>query len=526
MDVVKRAVFFLIPFFLIILGCGVSSKSNKDKNIFVDYLSSNPGTLDPCFGVDVDEARIQAKIFNGLVRYDSDLRIIPDLAEGFSISEDGKTYTFKLRKNVKFHSGHTLSSADVIFTFKRLMSKQTASSRAWVLDQILGFDEFNSGKANEIVGLKAMDNLRIEITLKKPFSPFLGLLAMPACYILSKEKLYLSDDSKKLINGTGPFRVDVWNEDLSLDFATNKDYFAGKPEISGYRFRILSQTGVQESAFLTGGSDILELRDVNFNRFYNDAKYKKYIKTASALNVYYIGFNCQKKPYDDPRLRQAFNYAIDRKLLLKAYKNNQGILAHGSIPPGLPGYDESAQAYLYDPARAKKLLTQMGVSLPFKTSVWMKPNQENLDIVQAIQDQLKKVQIDLQIKKIDWAMLKEAINNGEPEMYFLAWFADYPDAENFLAPLFHSQNWGNGGNRARFKNNEIDALIEKSQKELQHSKRIAIYKEIDKKVYQLAPWVYLWHESKSVLLSPRVQGYVQTPIPHVLKGLKLKLAIK
>jgi len=204
------------------------------------------------------------------------------------------------------------------------------------------------------------------------------------------------------------------------------------------------------------------------------------------LNAYYLGINCQKKPFDDVRVRQALNYAIDKKAIIETVLQNQGVLSHGPIPSTLPGYNCKLPAYERNTQKAKELLKDAGCpNLTMK--IYQKPSREALNITEVIQSQLSDVGITAKIVQVEWSALKEMINQGKCDTFYMAWLADYPDAENFLAPLFHSANFGAGGNRAQYKNEKVDKLIETAQATTDEKKRNKIYQQIETIIHDDAP---------------------------------------
>ncbi|MDI6704538.1 MAG: ABC transporter substrate-binding protein [bacterium] len=513
----RKAPFVMIILFGIILfGCG---KKQRDFDTLYLRLSSDVTTLDPALVVDVSGGILTSKLFNGLVRYDDKMNLIGDLAERWEISEDGCTYTFYLKQGVRFTNGRELTSYDIKYSFKRVLDKKTRSPRTWVFDRILGATEFMEGKVKDVIGLAVKDKYTIEITLKEPFSPFLGFLAMPTGYIVPKEEVerYGSGFSQHPV-GTGPFKLREWRHDERIVLEQNEDYFDEKAKVKRIEYRIIPEELTALAEFELGKLDIMGLPYAEFSRFMENPKWRPYIKSQIGLNVYYLGLNCQRSPFFNVKVRQAINYAIDKDGILNTILKNQAVLAHGSIPPTIPGYNKEINPYNYDPEKAKRLLKEAGFKDGFRMTIYQTQSKEALQLVEIFQDQLKKVGIEAHIVQREWSAYKDAINKGEPDSFYLAWIADYPDAENFLYPLFHSKNLGAPGNRARFVNKRIDKMIEEAIKTTNSEDRIRRYREIERIINQEAPWVFLWHKKEFVIHQPWVRNYKPHPIYNADKG--------
>ncbi len=506
-------------------GCCDNSLDNT--NVFSTYISSEPSNLDPARGVDVNEAVIQSRIFDGLVRYNEKMELVPDLAESWEISKDGCEYIFKLRQNVTFHNGKKFTSADVVFTLDRILDPKTASPRTWVLEKIDGALDRMNGKTDKTSGIKALDEYRVSIKLKEPFAPFICLLTTPACYILpseSKEAFKGSDFFNKPV-GTGPFFVKDRVRDSYIKLEANKDYFLGKPQVDSIFVKIITENLKAELEFECDTIDLLQLYPSNYDRFKAMPKYENRIVDVPALNTWYIGFNNQEAPFNDVRIRKALNYLIDREKIIKAIYSGRAVPAIGSIPPGISGYDSKPTEICFNPEEGKKLLAEAGYNEknPLKIELYQKAQQSAFEITRFIQGELKNYGVVVELKPMEWSALKDAINKGEAKAFFMNWFGDYPDGENFLYPLFHSKNWGSGGNRAKFKNEEIDKLLDEVVKITDEKLRSQAYDRINRKIVEQAPWIYLWHCSESYVTSPRVKNIDFYPMFFCDKGLNISL---
>lgn len=507
----------------LLAGCG-QPKELVDRDTFRSQLSADVTTLDPALVVDVSGGMLTAKLFNGLVRYGQGMKIIPDIAEKWDISEDGKIYTFYLKKGVRFTNGREVEALDFKYSIERILNPKTMSPRTWVFDKILGAKEYIVGKSADCSGLIIRDKYTLQIILEEAFAPFLDFLAMPAGYVVPKEEVEKwGEDFSKHIVGTGPFKLERWIPDEKITLTANTDYFDTKPKVKKLEYRIIPEELTAWAEFEFGNLDAIGIPIAEFDRITNNPKWQRYIVSQPGMNVYYLGLNCQKPPFDKVEIRQALNYAIDKEIILNTVLKNRGIISHGPIPPGLLGYSTKLKPYEYNPEKAKKLLSEAKFPDGFKMKIYQKSSREVLEITEILQAQLKKVGIEVEIVQLEWTTLKEMINKGKTDAFYLAWIADYPDAENFLVPLFHSKNFGPAGNRAFYKNPQIDKLIEKASQTINTSERIKLYQQIEAKIHYEAPWVFLWHQKEFSVHQPWVKGYKSYPICNADKGTSIEI---
>jgi len=289
--------------------------------------------------------------------------------------------------------------------------------------------------------------------------------------------------------------------------------------------RIIPESLKAEMEFESGHLDILQLSPSNYERFQELPEMAMRIHNIPAMNVYYVGFNNQQAPFNDVRVRQALNYLVNRKVILEAVFRGRGVPARGSIPPGILGYTEDQKGFSYNPKKGEELLAEAGYSKknPLQFDLFQKSSQGAFEITRLLQGELKKHGVEINLRPMEWSALKDAINKGEAPSFYLSWYGDYPDGENFLYPLFHSKNWGSGGNRARFKNEKVDEMIQVSLEIQDPEKRADAYAKINKVITSEAPWVYLWHCSESYLLGKNVAALEFSPLYFCDKGLTIKM---
>ncbi len=501
--------------------CLVACSSNDRIAGYVHYrINYNPTTLDPALIVDVTGGLIAAKIFNGLVRLDENLEVIPDLAESWNVSPDGKKYTFHLRRDVRFSNNRILSAPDVKYSFERILDPTGKSPNTWILDKISGAKAFMKGESSEVSGIKINDPYVIQITLEKPFSPFLNLLTMTAAYVVPKEEVqrWGADFGSHPV-GSGPFRLTQWKHNNHLMLDRNDDYFGGMAIAMGLRYRIIPEDLTAITEFELGNLDVISVPASEYRRIMKADAGKNLVASMEGINTYYLGFNCSRPPFDDIRARKAVSCAIDRKKILETFYENRGRLANGPIPDILRRWDAPALPD-YDPATARKLVEAAGLKGK-KIQLYVTADPEVVDIAEIIQFYLSSAGLSVVIKQLEWSSYKAAINNGEADMFWISWWADYPDPENFLFPLFHSSNHGPSGNRTRYTNKVVDTLIESGQKSFGRKERDRFYREAEKAIVEDAPWVFFWHKTDITVRQATLRNYRIYPIYSLDKGMEV-----
>jgi len=487
-------------------------------------LSGSPTTLDPALIVDVTSGRIAAKLFNGLVKLDEMGKIVPDLATDWDVSQDGRTYTFRIRSGVHFSNGRELTARDIEYSFKRLLSPEVASPRGWILSHVVGAREFSDGKSGSVAGISVKDAHTVAITLDSPFAPFPYLLTMPNAAIVPEEEVKKwGADFGFHPAGTGPFVLANWEQDVRLVLTSNDGYFGRVPHVKHLEYRIIPEDLTAIVEFENGNLDVLEIPSAEIPYYLANDRWKPFILSRTGLNIYYLGFNCQQEPFRDVRVRRAVSYAIDTRKIAATVLEKRVEPATGPIPPGLIEEPALTTGYDYDRERAVRLLNESGLAKGFRTKLFLNTGREELSVCEAIHSYLRDVEIEAELVPLEWSAFKKAVASGEAPLFYLSWWADYPEPENFLFPTFHSSNWGAAGNRARFGSTEIDHAIEDAQRTLDDTERWRKYRETEKMVVDEAPWVFLWHRKEFVLHRPRVEGLKLFPIYSADKGTEILL---
>jgi ABC-type transport system substrate-binding protein len=496
------------------------TSQNRQAGYIYYRLSTNPTTLDPALIVDVTGGSIAAKLFNGLVKIGDHLEVIPDIAEHWTISDDGLLYTFRLRKGVRFSNNREVKAYDVKYSFQRVLEPRGKSPNTWVFEKITGAEEFLKGQADDIAGIRIINDYTLAIHLRKPFSPFLNLLAMTAAYVVPREEAekWGLDFSGHPV-GTGPFILESWLPNREIRLIRRTDYFDQPAKVEGIIYRIIPEDLTAVTEFELGNIDVLTIPASEFSRYRKDQAKSTYISSIQGLNTYYVGLNCARPPFDNPVLRRAMNYAIDRRKILDTIYEKRGRIANGPLPEVLRQWDIPAR-YTYNPQKAREMIRKQGLK-GITVHLYITAEQEIIDIAEVLQSYMESAGIHVKIKQLEWSAYKEAINNGEPDMFYISWWADYPDPENFLFPLFHSSNHGAAGNRTRFTDHAVDTLIEKGQSAISMKQRNIYYQKAEERIVDEAPWVFLWHRTDFTIRQPWVKNYTIYPIYSMDKGTEI-----
>jgi ABC-type transport system substrate-binding protein len=504
-----------LPFF----SC--TSRNRIDGYVYF-RLNTNPTTLDPALVADVTGGSLAAKIFNGLVRTGDDLSIKPDIARNWSISSDGLTYIFTLRKGIKFSNNREVKAGDFKYSFERIMAPRNKSPNTWVFEKVLGAEDFMKGRAEEVKGIEAVDDYTLKICLKQPFSPFLSLMTMTAAYVVPREEVerWGPDFSSHPI-GTGPFVMKEWLPNREIRLEKKDDYFDRPASIKGIVYRIVPEDLTAVAEFEIGNIDILTIPVSEFSGYKNNSERKNFIASIKGLNTYYLGFNCARPPFDNLNFRRAVAYGIDAEKILNTIYEQRGRLASGPVPDILRSWDISSHSQ-FDPRKAKELINKEGLS-GRTVNFYISADQEIIDIAEVIQAYLRDIGINVKIRQLEWSAYKEALNKGEADMFYLSWWADYPDPDNFLFPLFHSSNHGPAGNRTRYTNPQVDSFIEMAQNTLDGKKRETYYRKAEEIIISEAPWVFLWHRTDFTIRQPWIRNYRVYPIYSMDKGTDISL---
>ena len=472
-------------------------------------LEFNPKTLDPALSIDTYADTVTRQVFDGLVQFDKDLNVIPAIAKSWKISPDGLIYTFYLREGVKFHNGREVTADDFAYSFTRIIDRKSNSPAAHLLEKVLGVNEFQDGKTTDVKGLRSLGKYIFEIKLSSPFSPFISVLG--TCYfkVVPKEEIEkpLSAFARMPI-GTGPFKFVSMKEGEEILLEANPDYFEGRPYLDKIIFKIF-HGAPREKILIELKEGNLEESSIPPKEIEEIVKEKRYpFFQKPLLSLRFYGLNLSSKPLENKNLRKAINFAIDKKFIISELHKKQFNLAKGILPPGMPGYDPMRNPYPFDETKAKKILSEGGYTrgkdVP-TLEIWSASRSEAAQKeLNEIQSQLKKVGIPTKINfETNWPSFESMLRANKAPIFIYAWYADFPDPDNFLGTLFHSKS---RYNFVGYHNPEVDRLLDHARVERDYLKRMEMYRKIEEIVLEDAPIIPMVNHLFQMVYQPYVRG--------------------
>jgi len=486
------------------------SRAAAGRAGLVYYESYDPRSLDPALSTDVPTGEMVTLAYDRLTQFDPDGRLEPALADRWTASRDGRRYVFHLRAGVKFHNGTPLTPAAVRVSFLRVLAPGTKGGRPWPLYPIAGAEAYATGRAGDVTGMTLVGDSGLAFTLTEPLAIFPKFLAMPVASVVPPPP---ADPAERPI-GTGPWRFVAWQHDDALTFARNPDYWGGAPLTDTLIVRIIPEPLTRAAEFEAGRLSVIEVPFGETARW--RAQHPHWLVEKPALRAVYVALNNRRGPLSDVRVRRAINQAVNVPEILATVYGGRGIRARGAIPPALAGSDTTRPAYDYDPAAARRLLAQAGYATGIDLQLWRTAaNVELSRAAQAIQSQLAAVGVRVELVERDASSQREAARKGQADMVILDWWADYPDADNFLYPLFYSGSFGPGGNYAFYADAVTDSLILAARRTVDEAARTALYRRIDDRVYAAAPWLYLWFPKDLWAHRPELSGW---DLPVIFNG--------
>lgn len=489
------------------------------EKVFRFRLREDPPTLDPALVTDNLSDAVTSNVFRGLVAIDpGTLAIVPAVAASWTVSPDGLTYTFHLRDGAVFQNGRPITAGDVAWSFRRVLAKATNSPRRWLLEPIAGAADYTEGRATDVRGLKIPDPRTVVLTLEHPFAPFLSMLTMTGASVVPPE--VYDDAAKGYLRapvGCGPFQVVRWQQSNAIEMRAFDRYYGGRPAIDRVVVRIIENHTSAVEEYRAGGLDSLDEVPTD-----PPPDIKGDVLRYPFMGVGYIGFNLDLPPFKgNPALRKAFNYAVDKDYLWNVLLPGANTPGRGIIPPGVPGYDAELPGYPHDEAKARSLLAQAGYpggrGLP-PIALWVNTSEENRQIAEQVQADLKKVGVGIAIKEVDWAAYLKAVEGttdrpGAAQMFRFGWSLDYPDADAVLRLQLGSKNVGPPGNYFRYRNPAFDQLVDEALGLTDPLARADRYRRAERMaVMDDAVWLFLNYYGSMTLFKPYVKGVVPTPL--------------
>ncbi|WCK53477.1 ABC transporter substrate-binding protein [Aneurinibacillus sp. Ricciae_BoGa-3] len=482
---------------------------------------SDSTSLDPQNVTDGESLKVTKNIFDTLVDYKKEnTEIIPALATEWKSSPDGKTWTFTLRDGIKFQDGTNFDADAVVFNFERMMDKKNPYHTGGNFDYFPSmFGGFKGEKGAVIKEVKALDKTHVQFTLNTPLAPFLADVAMP-CFAIGSPKAIKEEKDKfgQHPVGTGPFKFVSWNANDSITLQKNDGYWEkGAPKLDKLIFKVIPDNTARLTALQNGEIDVMDgLNPSDVPTVKSNSKLQVLYRPSN--NIGYLSFNTTKKPFDNPKVRQALYMAINKPALVSAFYAGLGEPAKNPMPPSLLGYNNDVKDYPYDPAAAKKLLAEAGFPNGFSIDFWAMPKArpympQPQKIAEAIQGDFNKIGVKTNIVNMEWATYVKKLENGEHTMALFGWQGDNGDPDNFLYVLLDQDNAKPPAaqNVSLYKNQKLHDILIKAQTTPDNKVRENLYKQAQVLIHNDAPMVPLVHSKEALAAGANVKNF----IPHM-----------
>jgi len=452
---------------------------------------------------------VAQQIFDGLVAFDQTLAISPSLAQFWRASRDGLTWTFTLRQGVRFHHGRELTADDVVFSLTRVLNPRVKSGAADLFAHIRGAAEFRAGRASTVAGLTAVDRYTVQVSLSEAPVPFVTLLAVGQAKIVPREVVERDPAGFGVKPvGTGPFRFERWERGREIVLAANTDYFDGAPRLSHLVYRIFPGGELDQmyQEFVKGELEDTQPPSRDYRAAITSGRHV-YVRRPM-FSVRFYGFNTRTKPFDDRRVRQAIVAAVDRDAIIEIAHLGKHSPARGIVPPGTLGFNPALVAGGYDPRRAAALLTEAGYpgghGLP-KLEIWSSVSNAAIQREhEMIRRSLAAIGAQAEFKYLtDWPAFSKALTDGRLPAFLYAWYADVPDADDFLTKLFHSRS---ARNFTRYRNPIVDDLLEAARIAPDPQRRVELFRRAEQLIVDDAVVLPIWHYNYERLFQPWVRS--------------------
>lgn len=471
-------------------------------------------SLDPAIVTDGESLIIAEQVYETLVNFDKETTdIVPGLAKKWEVSEDGLTYTFELEEGIKFHDGTDFNAEAVVKNVERWLTSNDEAKFAYFASQFGGFKGSETAIIKEV---KADGNNKVTFTLNKPQAPFLKNLAMSPFAIASPAAIEKHGDKfGENPVGTGPFKFESWKRNDTITLVKNEDYHKdGEPKVGKLIFKVIEDNSARLNALIKGEVDLIDgLNPSDAEKVKNDKNLQLFERPS--LNVGYLGFNVEKEPFNNPKVRQAISHAVNKEALIENFYEGTAEPAKNPMPPTLSGYNDEVKDYEFDLEKAKKLLAEAGYKDGFKVDLWAMPvprpyMPNGQKVAEALQADFEKIGVKANIVTMEWATYLEKVQAGESSLFMLGWTGDNGDADNFLYTLLDKDAIGSN-NYSRYANEEVHKLLLDAQAETDEAKRAELYKKAQEIIHADAPWVPLAHSTPLLAGKSTIEGFFPHP---------------
>jgi peptide/nickel transport system substrate-binding protein len=493
------------------LFASLPALAQTPPGVLIVGQTAEPKSLDPAVDTSVNDFRILVNIYDGLVRYKSGtLQVEPALAKSWKIGDGGHVYTFQLRRDVHFQDGTPFNAQAVKFNFERMLDKDNPYHDTGPFPLAFFFSEIDK--------IDTPNSHEVVFHLKHPYAPFLSNLAYPTGLIISPAAVekYGKDVGRHPV-GTGPFRFEEWQSNAKVVLTANSDYWGGKPELKAVVFRPITDANTRLAEMLSGGLDVMvNVPADNIKTFREDPRFK--LLQQIGPHVWFLILNTKEGIFKDKRVRQAINYAVNKKALADDVLQGTATVANGPTPPAFAwAHDNELKPYPYDPAKARALLKAAGVKgaeLVFYVTEGGSGMLDPVAMGTAIQADLAKVGLQAKIETYEWNTFLSKVNaglKGKADMAEMAWMTNDPDTLPYLTLRSDATPAKGGFNSGYYSNPKVDALLEKARRTTDQAERARLYKEMQVIVHNDAPWLFVANWKQNAVASVRVKDLKLQP---------------
>jgi peptide/nickel transport system substrate-binding protein len=525
----QRTRLAVLPWLIGLLIVLPASAGAAGKDLVIGF-SGDATSLNPVVATDGQSYIAEWPIFDSLVELDDKLNVKPSLAESWEVSKDSLTYTFKLKKGVRWHDGKPFTARDVAFTFHSVLDPKVITPHRAYFDALAGFPELtnkdNPKRPDELLvkPIEVLDDHTVRFRLRYPSGSFLAVLVNPRAgivpeHVLKGQDLNTAEFNRKPI-GTGPFKFVEWRRGERIVLEANEQYHGGRPGLNRLIFRVIPDAVVLIQELRAGGVDFVDrppLQEV--------ARLKQtpglQVLVTDNTSYTYFGYRQDLAPFDDLRVRRAFYHAVDAGTIVKEVLQGYAVVATGQFPPSSWAFDPSVKPYAYDPNRAKALLAEAGWK-PGADGILAKDgkrmsfsirhdqaDQAVKDSAVIIQEYLKRIGVEARLEALDWPTFVKKLFASEFEGIVVGW-TNHHDPDPFAYTIWHSSQW-KGRNFAHYKNPKADELLEGARRTANQAERKKLYGEFSRVLMEDAPYVFLYFPQQVYVTRQGYEGFV--PIP-------------
>jgi len=480
----------------------------------LNLYNIDPLTLDPAVSSEMTSHEYIMQLYSGLVRFDDELMPAPDIAERWQISDDGRTYTFYLRRDVRFHNGVAVKAQDFKYSWERACDPATGSQTASTyLGDIVGVGEVLAGRSKEISGIRVVDDYTLEVTIDAPKSYFLSKMTYPTAFVVDRANVESGSEWWRQPNGTGPFKLKKWDENHLLVLERNGLYYGELAKVDSVVFWLWA--GVPMNLYETGKIDIADISIDYIDKVMDESgPFYRELSVVPELSFFYIGFNTTRPPFDDVNIRRAFSHAVDKDRLVSLVFKDTMQRADGILPSGLPGFNNDLTGIEYDVPKAKALIAASKYGdvsklppISITTSGWGGLISQELEAI--VYQWRENLGVEVTVRQLEPEPFLYHLKEEKDEMFLMGWVADYPHPQDFLEILFRS---GAESNFSEYSNAEVDALLKMAGTEADIERSLALYQQAEQKLVEDAACLPLFFSKNYVLSKPYVRGYSLSPM--------------